>query len=299
MSSTLRSLSIIGCGKTGKTLGRLLASHRLFSIRDIVTSSEESAQRAVAFVGAGEACGAVSALRPADLFMVATPDAEIAAVVHGLIAKDVVGEGSIVFHCSGALGSELLAGLRGRGASVASVHPVKSFSEPSQAVLSFTGTHCGIEGDERAVAELSRAFEAIGGRVFTMKADAKPLYHAAHVFACNYLTALIECAMQCSEQAGIDRAEALSIIAPLVRETTEAVLSRGPDAALTGPVVRGDAAVVAEQFTQISQWRNDYGDLYRLLGQVALDIASRSGALQGESAALMKCALAARTLGQK
>jgi predicted short-subunit dehydrogenase-like oxidoreductase (DUF2520 family) len=294
MTAKLRSLSIIGCGKTGKTLGRLLASQRLFSIRDIVSSSKESAELAVAFVGAGDVCCSVSALRPADIFMVTTPDSKIVSVARDLLASDLVGEGSVVFHCSGALGSELLAGLRGRGASVASVHPVKSFSEPSQAVLSFTGTHCGIEGDERAVAELSRAFEAIGGRVFTVKADAKPLYHAAHVFACNYLTALIECAMQCSEQAGINRAEALSIIAPLVRETTEAVLSRGPDAALTGPVVRGDAAIVAEQSTQISQWRGDYGDLYRLLGQVALDIASRSGALQGESADLIKCALAAR-----
>jgi predicted short-subunit dehydrogenase-like oxidoreductase (DUF2520 family) len=223
--------------------------------------------------------------------MVTTPDSEIVAVARDLVACDVVTEGAVVFHCSGALGSELLAGLKDQGAAVASVHPVKSFSEPSQAVLSFTGTYCGIEGDDRAVAELSHAFEAIGGRVFPVKADSKALYHAAHVFACNYLTALIECAVQCSEQAGINRSEALAIIAPLVRETTEAVLSRGADSALTGPIARGDVNVVAEQYAHISKWRDNYGELYRLLGQVAFEIAARSGVLLGEEAARMQKAL--------
>jgi predicted short-subunit dehydrogenase-like oxidoreductase (DUF2520 family) len=291
MGSLPRSLSIIGCGKTGQTLARLLVTHGIFSIRDIVTASPESAERAVSFVGSGDVCNSVSALRSADLFMVTTPDSHIAAIVRELLAHGAVREGAVVFHCSGAYGSDLLAGLRDRGAAVASVHPVKSFSEPSLAVVGFTGTYCGVEGDERAVTELSRAFEAIGGRIFKVNAESKPLYHAAFVFSCNYLTALLECALQCSEKAGIDRAKALEIVAPLVRETTEAVLSSGAEAALTGPVVRGDAHVVAEQLAQISSWRSDYGEIYRLLGHVALEIASRGGALQGEDRARIQQSL--------
>lgn len=291
MGATERYFNIIGCGKTGKALGRLFASQRLFSIRDIVTTSQESAEMAVSFVGAGDVCRTISELRQADFLMIATPDSEIISVVRHLLSRDVVVNGAVVFHCSGALSSELLTGLRDRGASIASVHPVKSFSDPIHAVSSFNGTHCGIEGDERAVAELSLVFESIGARVFRVKSDSKQLYHAASVFACNYLTALLECAVQCAEQAGIERGQAIEIITPLVRETVEAALTRGVDSALTGPISRGDAEIVATQYAGLSKWRSNYGELYRLLGEVVLEIASRSGALQGKEAQPIKDAL--------
>ncbi len=273
------TLGIVGCGKAGRTLGRLLHQYGVFAIQDIVTSSLESAARAVEFVGQGAPSGSVAAMRAADVFLLAPPDALVTDIVNQLRTSNVVRKGCVVFHCSGALSSEVLADLRQVGAAVASVHPVKSFSSPNEAVHSFAGTFCAIEGDEAAVALLSRAFEAIEAKVFSVKADTKMLYHAGFVFACNYLTAIMECALQCCVAAGIDRAEAATMIEPLVRETTAAVMSRGVESALTGPVARGDVQVIVEQIAQLGKWRSDYADLYAQLGRVALEITERRGTL--------------------
>lgn len=281
MDDSLRSLTIVGCGKLGKTLGQLWHIARVFSIQDVVTLKESSALEAVGFIGAGAARASLTALSQADIFILATPDAAIRAVVADLLRCKLIKSRSVVFHCSGALSSEVLADLRKVGASVASVHPIKSFSDPSEAARTFAGTHCGIEGDEAAVALLSRAFEAIGAKMFSIKADSKVLYHAAFVFACNYLTALMECAFQCCVAAGIERADAAKMIEPLVRETTAAVMARGVESALTGPVVRGDSHVIAEQLIKLAELRGDYAELYARLGRVALEIAERAGALEG------------------
>lgn len=288
------SLSIVGCGRAGQALGKLFRQHEVFTIQDIVTSSLESATRAAEFVGQGAPCASVAAMRGADVVLIATPDSLIVDSVQQLRASLAVQRGGVIFHCSGAITSEALADLRQIGAAVASVHPVKSFSSQSDAVHSFAGTYCAIEGDEAAVVSLSSAFEAIGAKMFSIKADAKVLYHAAFVFGCNYLTALMECAFQCCTEAGIERAEAAKMLEPLVRETTAAVMSRGVESALTGPVARGDAGVITEQRVKLGALRRDLADVYSQLGLVALEIAERGGALKGVALEKTREALRAR-----
>lgn len=291
MSTQLPILNIIGCGKVGQTLGTLLHTHGVFAIQDIVSSSSESARQAAAFFGVGNPCAAVEEMRVADVVLVATPDSVVADVVRRITPARVVRHAGIVFHCSGALSSEVLNPLRELGALVASVHPVKSFSSVSESVGNFAGTYCGIEGDEGAVAQLSNAFEVIGARVFPVKADSKALYHASFVFACNYLTALIECALQCCQAAGIERGDASKIMHPLVSQTVEAIMSRGVDSALTGPVARGDVDVISNQLTSVGQLRGDFAEIYRLLGQVAIEIAERGGMLTEDALKVTRDAL--------
>jgi len=267
----------------------------VFSIQDVVTLKETSALEAAAFVGAGNARMSLKTVSPAQIFALTTPDAAIGGVVADLLRFQLIEIGAVVFHCSGALSSEVLADLREAGASIASVHPVKSFSDPSEAVRTFAGTYCGIEGDEAAVALLSSAFEALGAKMFSVKADSKVFYHAAFVFACNYLTALMECAFQCCAAAGLERADVAKMIEPLVRETTTAVMSRGVESALTGPVARGDAQVIAEQFSKLGEWRSDFAEIYQRLGQVALEIAERGSVLKGIALDQTREALAKRS----
>jgi predicted short-subunit dehydrogenase-like oxidoreductase (DUF2520 family) len=276
-------LNIIGCGKVGQTLGFLLHTHGVFSIQDVVSSSLESASLATAFVGAGNPCKSIEDMRVADVVLIATPDSVVADVVGRISSAHLVRSAGIVFHCSGALSSEALSPLREYGALVASVHPVKSFSSVREAIDTFSGTYCGIEGDKRAVAQLSNAFEKIGASLFPVKAESKVLYHASFVFACNYLTALLECAFQCCDAAGIEREDASKVMHSLVSQTVEAIMSRGVDSALTGPVARGDVDVIANQLESVGQLRKDFAEIYRLLGRVALEIAERQGLLSGDS----------------
>lgn len=287
LRKTVKRLNIIGCGKVGKTLGRLWAQAGFFEIGEIVNRSPDSAAAAVGFIGAGTAASGLAGMKDADLYLIGTPDRVIAEVGGALSASGLLKRGAVVFHCSGAFTSAELASAAKCGAALASVHPVKSFAEPEQAVATFAGTYCGAEGDEAALQVLTAAFSAIGARLFSIDAAQKTLYHAAGVIVCNYLTALIECGLRVYAQCGITREQALPIIEPVVRETVDNVFKLGTVRALTGPVARGDCPTVAVQIEALDAWSRDCGELYRRLGAIALELSREQGAAPAESLALL------------
>lgn len=90
----------------------------------------------MAFIGAGEAADAPGAGSAADVLLLAVPDDDIGGCADAL-AEQGVRAGGVAFHCSGALGSEVLAPLAARGMHVASVHPVRSFADPARAAADF------------------------------------------------------------------------------------------------------------------------------------------------------------------
>lgn len=273
----MKRLSIIGCGKLGRTLAALWHSGSVFSVSQVLNRSRSSSQEAVAFVGGGTPLGSYKEIEPADVFLIATSDGQIAECATRLAGTGVIASGTVVLHCSGSLPSEILAPCLRRGARILSVHPVKSFANPAEAIQDFakTETFCGVEGDmetEEAQSVL-RAFEAIGGRLFSIDAANKTLYHAATVFTCNYLTALIEVGIQCFAQAGISREQGMKILKPIVSGTVKNIFESDTATALTGPIARGDAEVVARQCYALDEWNPALGQLYRLLGAQALELA--------------------------
>ncbi|MBI4206742.1 MAG: DUF2520 domain-containing protein [Betaproteobacteria bacterium] len=273
----MKTLNIIGAGRVGRTLGALWERTRVFSIQDVLSGTPHATRSGVAFIGKGRAVNALEDMHAADVWMLTPPDGRIAACCSALAASGLLREGDIVFHCSGALSSDELKSAVERGARTASVHPLKSFAEPHDAVRSFAGTYCAAEGDGAALAVLRPAFEQIGARVTEIDAQSKPLYHAASVIVCNYLVALMEAGLRCYETAGIARDTARAMMEPLVRETIDNVFKLGPVTALTGPIARGDDAVVAHQLAALAKWDPRIASLYRELAAVALDLAREKG----------------------
>mgnify|MGYP003945775347 FL=1 len=269
------TLSIIGCGKVGRTLGRLWHDSRAFSLLDILNRTAASAQEASAFIGAGSVAASYDGLRSADVYLVAAGDDQVAACCSALAAAGKLQPGSIVFHCSGALSSLELAAASGHGAAVASIHPIRSFAVPQQVAEHFTGTWCGCEGDAAALAVLGPAFSAIGARLVDIRREQKTLYHAAAVFASNYQVTLIDVAQQAYVAAGIAPELALQLIAPLLSESAANAFRLGPAAALTGPIARGDTATVARQYQAVQQWRPQVAGLYRQFAALTADLALR------------------------
>ena len=247
----MKTVNIIGCGIVGKVLGRLFHSAALFEIQDILNRSLESGQKAAAFIGAGRPVREYAALRPADLYLIAASDDAIASCAESLAASGLIAPGNVACHLSGALPSTVLAPIREQGGGAASVHPVKSFADPSASVASFAGTWCGIEGDAAAVALLSDSFSAVGGKIFPVDPAFKTVYHAGSVLVCNYLTSLIEVGVRAYEKGGLPRKTALQVMEPLVRGTLDNIFRVGTVQALTGPIARGDAAVVAGQLAAL------------------------------------------------
>lgn len=270
-----KTLSIIGCGKVGQTLARLWVQHQTVQIQDILNTSIESGKRAAAFVGAGRVAHRYSDLHAADIFLIAAPDDHIIHCCEALSRNYRLSPDSIVFHCSGALTSSVLHSASERGAAVASIHPIRSFAVPEKVVVDFAGTYCGTEGDERALGMLGEIFSAIGAQLVPINRDAKVLYHAAAVFASNYLVTLLDTAVQTYGQAGIPPDIALKMMAALVRETTENVLQIGPEQALTGPIARKDIATVLKQYRSVHAVNPTHGSLYKQLGKLTAQLARR------------------------
>jgi predicted short-subunit dehydrogenase-like oxidoreductase (DUF2520 family) len=273
----MTTLNIIGGGRVGCTLGALWEQMHVFSIQDVLSGTPQGARSAVAFIGGGRAVSALEDMRTADIWMLTPLDGKIAACCSALAASGLLRKGGIVFHCSGALSSAELEPAAERGAHVASVHPLKSFAEPHDAVRAFAGTWCAAEGDGAALAVLRPAFERLGARVAEIDPQSKPVYHAASVIVSNYLVALTEAGLRCYEKAGISRDTAVAMMEPLVRETVENVFKLGTVKALTGPIARGDEAVVADQFAALAKWDARIASVYRDLGAIAVQIARERG----------------------
>ncbi|WP_371764121.1 Rossmann-like and DUF2520 domain-containing protein [Massilia sp.] len=270
----MTTLNIVGAGHVGRALGRLFVARGVFTVQDVKTRGHDSARDAVAFIGAGTPADGDGTLRPADVWMLAVADDAIAGVAAAL-AQSAPMTGAVVFHCSGAKASTALDALRQAGALVASVHPVRSFADPAAVAGAFDGTFCGVEGDAAALSVLLPAFEAIGARPVRIDPAAKTVYHAAAVFASNYLVTVMDAALRAYEAAGIPADVARELARPLATETLSNVLRLGPETALSGPIARGDAATVARQHAAVAAWDGPTGALYDALATATWSLARR------------------------
>lgn len=270
----MATLNLVGAGHVGRALGQLFALEGGFTVQDVLTRSQAGAREAVDFIGAGRACATLAQMRPAAVWMLAVGDDAIAPACAALAQAGQLA-GAVVFHCSGAKASSELQAARAAGALVASVHPVRSFADPQAVAGDFAGTFCGIEGDEGALALLEPAFTAIGARLVRIDPAAKTVYHAAAVFASNYLVTVVDAALRAYEAAGVPAEVARELARPLATEALANVFRLGPEAALSGPVARGDFATVARQQEAVTRWDAATGRLYAALVPPTAELARR------------------------
>ncbi len=268
------ALNLIGAGNVGRVLARLFNASGQLQVQDVLTRSLAGAQQAVGFIGAGRACAALADMAPAAVWLLAVGDDQIEPACAALAERHDLAD-ALVFHCSGARASDALHAASARGAACASVHPIRSFADAHQVAGHFGGTFCGIEGDARACTVLTAAFEAIGAQLVPIDAGAKTVYHAASVFASNYLVTLLDAALRAYQAAGIPEPTARQLCMPLASETLANVFRLGPERALTGPIARGDLLTVARQQAALDSWQAASGALYAALAQATLALAQR------------------------
>lgn len=294
----MKSLSIFGAGKLGQTLGQLWHRHQQFTIQQVVCQSLDSAEHAVAFIGAGQAATPTTELARADVWLIATPDGAIEAAARALRSKQLLDDNTVIAHCSGALASDVLCetdsattATTTTTTTTASIHPIHSFANPTHSVANFSGSFCAYEGGPLALAVLLPAFERIGAQLFAVRPTEKTLYHAASVMACNYLVALLDASLECFEAAGINRTLGQKLLLPIAHQTIDNTLQHSPESALTGPISRGDIDTVTKQLDQLQQQHPHLAPIYRTLGLHALDIAERQHSDKARSLDAIKTVL--------
>ncbi len=260
-------LSIVGAGRTGRTLG-LLARRAGYEIGAVVCRTAAHAREAAAFIGAGRPG---TQLRGSALTLLAVPDAQIPAVVRSLKMP----RGGIVAHTCASLGADALRPLRPAGA----LHPLRSFADPSRAAGLFPGTACAVDGDPEATSVLEDFVRAIGGVPLRVRSDRKALYHAGAVFASNYIVAALHAALRLFDAAGVARRDAAPALLKLAEGTLANVRSVGIPEALTGPIERGDAETLSRHVQALTAHAPDLYGSYAALGGVTIDVAVEKGSL--------------------
>ena len=284
MSTSKQAFSIIGCGRLGINLAVFLAQ-KGFCPGVFCSKSLSSAEQAVAAAGSGRASqDPVEAARTASLVFITTPDTVIEPVCREVADAQGFGPSSIVFHLSGALPSTILNPAKASGAGIGSIHPLQAFAPYQEGVSSpFQGINISVEGEDRAVALGLEIVSSLGARSFTIPTQSKVLYHAAAVAASNYLVTLENFALTLLGETGLAEDRAYEILEPLIQGTLSNIKARGSVQALTGPVARGDEAVIAGHLARIDEKMPRFSRLYRLLGRHTLDIADERGEMSEET----------------
>ena len=265
-------VSIIGSGRLGTALAVALAG-RGYSIRSLVARRAQKAREAARLLDAEVqtlAAKQLHSLQPADVFLIAVPDDQIAGVAADLSRIRFT---AVALHTSGALSAEVLAPLREKGWRIGSVHPLMSVSDARDGDAALRGGYWSVEGDKTAVRLAKTIVSDLGGKSFSIRSEDKPLYHAAAVMASGNVTALFDVALEMLVQCGLTRKTARSVLLPLIAGTVHNLETKDPAEALTGTFSRGDLETVKRHLAAL-KGKNlvDALKLYRLLGERSLKL---------------------------
>lgn len=245
-------IAVVGPGRLGTAMAMELR-HAGYRLSEIVSrSSPDSRRKARDLAQRVHAARTtiLGATLSAGLVWICVPDREIGGVARQL-ARSPDWKGKTVFHSSGALASDELGVLRRRGAAVASIHPMMTFVHGS--IPALEGVPFALEGDAAAVRLARRIVRNLRGEPFSMSRHKKVLYHAWGGFTSPLLIALLVTAERVAQAAGISTTGARKKMLPIVRQTLANYARLGPAGAFSGPIVRGDAAVVRQHLQELKK----------------------------------------------
>ena len=258
-------VGVISAGRVGTALGVALerADHVVVACSAISTASRRLAERRLPDT---PVLAVPDVADRAELLLLTVPDSELIGLINGLAATGALRRGTIVAHTSGANGVAVLAPLTAQGCIPLAIHPAMTFSGSDEDIARLSETCFGITAaDEIGYAIAQALVLEIGGEPFSVREEARTLYHAALAHGSNHVVTLIADAVVALRAAlsgdGLLGQEAVGdapgglaerILGPLARAALENTLRRG-QAALTGPVARGDAAAVAAHLAALDE----------------------------------------------
>lgn len=269
-----RHLWIVGPGRLGLALGWALR-RALPDLRLTLFGRAPSAPDHPLFAGPHSAAYHSDLRPPADppdTVLLTVADTQIQPVAAAL-ARAAPALRAPVLHCSGVLDAEILTPLAALGSPTGSLHPLVAVADPVRDAERLVGAWFGVEkAPAREAAR--RLVAALGGRELAVDRGGKALYHAAAVFASNHLVGVMAVAERLAAEAGIEPAAGRAALGALARGALDSVARSGPAAALTGPLVRGDAATLKLHLARLS---TPDAELYSVLARSLLPLARDRG----------------------
>lgn len=274
------SVGVIGVGRAGGPLAAALAAagHPVIGAHAV---SAASRLRLHNLLPDTPIMSVTEVLRAADLVLLTVPDDVLPELVSGLARTGSVTPGQFLVHASGRYGCDILDPATRAGALPLALHPVMTLTGTSADVGRLQGCPFGVTAPTvlRPVAE-ALVVEMGGDPVWVPEA-ARPLYHAALASGANHLVTLVAQTLDLLDTAGVARPA--DLVRPLLTAALENALAMG-DAALTGPVARGDARTVAAHLAALDNAAPEARAAYVAMARLTADRALAAGMLQVEPA---------------
>ena len=245
-------IALIGAGNLAQALGPALkaAGYRIDFVATRQTASSRRRAAMLARLLEAQTLSINDAGPTSDILWICHTDDALAETAH-LLARKPGWKNKIVFHSSGALSSDVLAPLRRAGAHVASLHPMMTFvpgASPKMSEVPFA-----VEGDRQAVAAARQLIKSIGAEIFPIQKRFKILYHGLGSLSSPMLVATLTTAERVGRAAGLSPSQTRRIIAPILRETIKNYVERGPAAAFSGPIKRGDLNTIRRHLRELKR----------------------------------------------
>ena len=273
-------VGIVGAGRVGAVLGAALAraGHVVTGVSAV---SEASVERAAALLPGVPVKPIPDVVSGAHLVVLAVPDDALEALVAGLSATGTFTPGQLVMHTSGAHGISVFEAAADSDIVPLAIHPAMTFTGTALDLERLADCCFGVTTVDLARPVGEALVIEMGGDPVWIAEEDRVTYHAALAHGANHLVTLVAQAMQLLGEAGVE--DPARLLEPLLTAALSNTLQRG-DAALTGPVARGDAGTVAGHVAMLRKVAPDIHPTYLALARATAQRALLSGRLRASAA---------------
>lgn len=272
-----KSCALVGSGRVGTSISYLLQQSD-YDLRTVVDLSEENLERASNYLkGQINFTTDINQL-PDDLdfIILGVNDDAIGKVAVELYRKELVKEGQVLVHLSGAHPSDVDQLTEMEGIGRLSIHPLQSVADVEAGISKLPHSVWSLEGDQMGRKIGEEILESLGVEWIEIEKEQKALYHASACVVSNYLVTLMKKGIEMLEKVGFSEELAQQALMPLVQGTVSNLTKKTPEEALTGPIARGDYDTIARHLQTINKEEPDWLDFYKILGQETVDYATLS-----------------------
>ncbi len=260
-------IALIGPGRAGQSIAIAAngAGHDVVAVA--ARDTGKAATVAQRFDAVALAIG--EPVPPVDLVVIAVSDQAIEEVAGEVapIARNAVAS---AVHVSGATPVSALQAFEDHGVAIGSFHPLQTMPTPELGARRLAGAWVAVTADGPLRSTLYDLADTIGLHPFDLRDDDRAAYHAAAAAAANFPVAALAIAQRLFESTGVPFDAARPLVDAIVANAFES----GPQAALTGPISRGDVATVAAQIEAVRSTAPDLAAAFESMVSATTTVAS-------------------------
>lgn len=266
-------VGVIGSGRVGAVLGAALrrVGHHLIGVS---ARTDLSRVRAEALLPGVPIRPMDEIVVDCDLLLLTVSDDALPGVVAQV--AESVHAGQYVAHTAGRYGIGVLEPAVQAGAIPLALHPAMTFTGTSLDLGRLEDCPFAVTAPELALPVAEALVIEMGGDPIVVDEESRLVYHAALAHGANHLVTLVAQTRELLGLAGV--AEPERLVAPLLRAALDNALREG-DAALTGPIARGDAGTLAEHLEDLGEVAPEIAETYRALARSTAQRAHDAGTL--------------------